>query len=409
MANDTEFGLAAYFYSRDIGRVWRVAEALEYGIVGINEGIISTEIAPFGGVKESRHRPRGLEIRHRGLPRDQIPLHGRHRPLDLFGALTGRQYCIEAHFLGQAAQRVAAAVLEAQARAGDEVAHRARHQGLARPGHRRDARRDVDGDAADVVARSARSRRCAARCAPRCRAAASMSAIAEAQRTARAGPSNVARNPSPECFSPRGRGTAPSCWRTASSCRSSSARHCRSPSSAARLVESTMSVNSTVASTRSSSASAASRSGTPRSRRRSGRQSRSKRNMVLARQLDVFCAGNVCPQIAPASTLDRGSPTRCKTSVGTRIVGRIVANVDLGVHPLRAIAADGLAPPLNRAQPRRYRSSAACSAARFGQVRRCPRPARSARCSLPPLAGVSRSGSGHRCRRAPERGCARDR
>jgi succinate-semialdehyde dehydrogenase / glutarate-semialdehyde dehydrogenase len=53
MANDTEFGLAAYFYSRDLNRVWRVAEALEYGIVGINEGIISTEVAPFGGVKES--------------------------------------------------------------------------------------------------------------------------------------------------------------------------------------------------------------------------------------------------------------------------------------------------------------------------------------------------------------------
>src|SRR5436309_7336397 len=53
MANDTEFGLAAYLYSRDIGRIWRVAEALEYGIVGINEGIISTEIAPFGGMKES--------------------------------------------------------------------------------------------------------------------------------------------------------------------------------------------------------------------------------------------------------------------------------------------------------------------------------------------------------------------
>lgn len=53
MANDTEFGLAAYFYARDIGRVWRVAEGLEYGIVGINEGIISTEVAPFGGVKES--------------------------------------------------------------------------------------------------------------------------------------------------------------------------------------------------------------------------------------------------------------------------------------------------------------------------------------------------------------------
>ncbi|MFN4281125.1 MAG: NADP-dependent succinate-semialdehyde dehydrogenase [Alphaproteobacteria bacterium] len=53
MANDTEFGLASYFYSRDIGRIWRVAEGLEYGIVGINEGIISTEVAPFGGVKES--------------------------------------------------------------------------------------------------------------------------------------------------------------------------------------------------------------------------------------------------------------------------------------------------------------------------------------------------------------------
>jgi succinate-semialdehyde dehydrogenase/glutarate-semialdehyde dehydrogenase len=53
LANDTEFGLAAYFYARDIGRVWRVAEQVEYGIVGINTGIISTEVAPFGGVKES--------------------------------------------------------------------------------------------------------------------------------------------------------------------------------------------------------------------------------------------------------------------------------------------------------------------------------------------------------------------
>jgi len=52
-ANDTEFGLAAYFYSRDIGRIWKTAEQLEYGIVGINEGIISTEVAPFGGMKES--------------------------------------------------------------------------------------------------------------------------------------------------------------------------------------------------------------------------------------------------------------------------------------------------------------------------------------------------------------------
>ena len=53
MANDTEFGLAAYFYSRDIGRVYRVSEQLEYGIIGVNEGIISNEMAPFGGVKES--------------------------------------------------------------------------------------------------------------------------------------------------------------------------------------------------------------------------------------------------------------------------------------------------------------------------------------------------------------------
>jgi succinate-semialdehyde dehydrogenase/glutarate-semialdehyde dehydrogenase len=53
LANRTEFGLAAYFYGRDIGRVWRVAEALEYGIVGVNTGLISTEVAPFGGMKES--------------------------------------------------------------------------------------------------------------------------------------------------------------------------------------------------------------------------------------------------------------------------------------------------------------------------------------------------------------------
>ena len=53
LANDTEFGLAAYFYGRDIARIWRVAGALEYGIVGINTGLISTEVAPFGGVKES--------------------------------------------------------------------------------------------------------------------------------------------------------------------------------------------------------------------------------------------------------------------------------------------------------------------------------------------------------------------
>jgi succinate-semialdehyde dehydrogenase / glutarate-semialdehyde dehydrogenase len=53
LANRTEYGLAAYFYSRDIGRIWRVAEALEYGMVGVNSGLITTEVAPFGGVKQS--------------------------------------------------------------------------------------------------------------------------------------------------------------------------------------------------------------------------------------------------------------------------------------------------------------------------------------------------------------------
>jgi len=53
LANDTPFGLAAYVYSRDVGRVWRVSEGLEYGMVGVNTGLISNEMSPFGGVKES--------------------------------------------------------------------------------------------------------------------------------------------------------------------------------------------------------------------------------------------------------------------------------------------------------------------------------------------------------------------
>jgi succinate-semialdehyde dehydrogenase/glutarate-semialdehyde dehydrogenase len=53
LANHSQFGLASYFYSRDIGRIWKAAEALEYGIVGVNSGIISNEVAPFGGVKQS--------------------------------------------------------------------------------------------------------------------------------------------------------------------------------------------------------------------------------------------------------------------------------------------------------------------------------------------------------------------
>jgi succinate-semialdehyde dehydrogenase/glutarate-semialdehyde dehydrogenase len=53
IANDTEYGLAAYFYTRDLARSWRVGEALEYGMVGINTGLVATTVAPFGGVKES--------------------------------------------------------------------------------------------------------------------------------------------------------------------------------------------------------------------------------------------------------------------------------------------------------------------------------------------------------------------
>lgn len=64
LANDTPFGLASYFYARDLGRVWRVAEALEFGMVGINEGVFATELAPFGGVKQSGL---GREGSHHGI------------------------------------------------------------------------------------------------------------------------------------------------------------------------------------------------------------------------------------------------------------------------------------------------------------------------------------------------------
>ena len=78
LANDTEFGLASYFYSRDIGRIFRVGEALEYGMVGINTGLISTAEVPFGGVKQSGLGREGCAPRHRRLRRDQVPLPGRH-------------------------------------------------------------------------------------------------------------------------------------------------------------------------------------------------------------------------------------------------------------------------------------------------------------------------------------------
>ena len=84
MANDTPFGLAAYFYARDVGRVWRVAEALECGIIGINEGIISNEVAPVRRLQAVGPRPRRLPPRHRGVPRDQVHADGRAVSADLW-------------------------------------------------------------------------------------------------------------------------------------------------------------------------------------------------------------------------------------------------------------------------------------------------------------------------------------
>ncbi len=79
LANRTEFGLASYFYSRDIGRIWRVAEALEYGMVGVNTGLITTEVAPFGGMKQSGLGREGWQVRHRRIRRSEIRLLRRRR------------------------------------------------------------------------------------------------------------------------------------------------------------------------------------------------------------------------------------------------------------------------------------------------------------------------------------------
>ena len=73
LANDTQYGLAAYFFGRDINRIWRVAEGLEYGMVGINTGKISTPVAPFGGGQRKRHRPRRVPVRDRGVRRGEVP------------------------------------------------------------------------------------------------------------------------------------------------------------------------------------------------------------------------------------------------------------------------------------------------------------------------------------------------
>ena len=85
LANATEFGLAAYFYARDIGRVWRVAEALEYGMVGINTGAHLDRGRALRRGQGIGHRPRGLALRHRGVRRGQIHADGRARSVKVSG------------------------------------------------------------------------------------------------------------------------------------------------------------------------------------------------------------------------------------------------------------------------------------------------------------------------------------
>ena len=91
-ANDTQFGLASYFYARDLGRVWRVAEALEYGMVGINTGAISSELAPFGGREGIGHRPRGLAPWRGGVRRAQIHADGRAGSINILILRSDAQY-----------------------------------------------------------------------------------------------------------------------------------------------------------------------------------------------------------------------------------------------------------------------------------------------------------------------------
>ena len=88
MANATEFGLAAYFFASDNGRIWRVSEALEFGIVGANTGAFSYEGAPVRRRQGVGHRPRGLAPRHRRVRRDQVRRDRRHRALAGDGSRT---------------------------------------------------------------------------------------------------------------------------------------------------------------------------------------------------------------------------------------------------------------------------------------------------------------------------------
>ena len=101
LANRTEFGLASYFYSRDIGRIWRVAEALEYGMVGVNTGLITTEVAPFGGVKQSGLGREGSKYGIDEFVQVKYVCFGGNRPVgragfDERGLIAGRANAIDA-------------------------------------------------------------------------------------------------------------------------------------------------------------------------------------------------------------------------------------------------------------------------------------------------------------------------
>jgi hypothetical protein len=89
LANDSDVGLAGYFYARDLGRVFRVAEALEVGLIGVNDGVIATDVSPFGGVKESGLGREGSKYGIDEYPRDQVCEPRRHRQL-MTGAKGGR-------------------------------------------------------------------------------------------------------------------------------------------------------------------------------------------------------------------------------------------------------------------------------------------------------------------------------
>ena len=107
MANETVFGLASYVYTRDLGRAFRINEKLQYGMIGINSGLITTVEAPFGGVKGKRHGQGRREPGARGLPRYEIRLHRRHLTAPVSSSLRRWQISGASPLGGKAACRAA--------------------------------------------------------------------------------------------------------------------------------------------------------------------------------------------------------------------------------------------------------------------------------------------------------------